>query len=141
MITSVIHLRVRYAETDRMQFAHHSRYFEWFECGRTELMRQMGYTYRQMEEEGVLLPLVEAGCRYHKPALYDDLLRLETCLREMPRARMRLDYKLVREEENLLLAEGFTVHAFIKRDGRPVKPPEKFLHILRRHWEEKTGAA
>jgi len=139
MIRSILYLRVRYAETDRMKFAHHSRYLEWFECGRAELMRQMGYTYRQMEEEGVLLPLVEAGCRYRKPAFYDDLLRLETVLREMPRARLRLEYQVFRDEDNLLLAEGFTVHAFMNQRGRPIKPPGKFLTVLRQHWqEEKT---
>ncbi len=76
MIISTIRFRVRYAETDRMQYAHHSRYFEWFECGRTEMMRELDYPYLQMEEDGVLLPIVELGCRYRLPAKYDDLLRL-----------------------------------------------------------------
>ena len=145
MIRSVIHFRVRYAETDRMKFAHHSRYLEWFECGRAEMMRELGYPYRQMEDDGVLLPLVEMGCRFKRAAHYDDLLRLETFLHQLPRARLRLDYRVYREEDNELLAEGFTVHAFINWEGRALKPPKKFMDIIRPYFgtpgESPAGAA
>ncbi|HDL18222.1 MAG TPA: acyl-CoA thioesterase [Bacteroidetes bacterium] len=130
MITTRYELRVRYAETDQIGFAHHSRYLEWFECGRSDMMRRLGYPYGVMEEEGVLLPLVETGCHYHLPAKYDELLTIVTELRRIPRATIGLDYQILRSADKKLLADGFTVHAFVNKSGRAVKPSKKFLGIV-----------
>jgi acyl-CoA thioester hydrolase len=113
-----------------MGVVHHSRYFEWFECGRTELMRQLGYPYRTMEEEGILLPIVEANSKYLVPAKYDDLIQIQTELREKPRPKVQLFYKVLRLPENELLAKGFTTHVFLNQSGKPIKPIKKFLEVI-----------
>lgn len=130
VIVNKTNVRVRYAETDKMQFAHHSRYFEWFECARTELLREIGYSYKSVEDDGTLLPLVEAQCRYIAPAHYDDVLEINTRLANLPRATLRLDYEIIRISDGLLIARGYTVHAFVNNRGRPTKPPKKFIQKL-----------
>ena len=131
MITNDMELRVRYAETDQMKFAHHSRYFEWFECGRSNLMRQIGYPYKVMEEEGFFLPIIEVGCKYHLPAKYDDLVQITTEIRDFPRAKIRLHYTVHRLPGNELLVEGFTTHVFLNHIGKPCRPNRKFLEVIK----------
>ena len=116
--------RVRYPETDRMGVAHHAHYLVWFELGRTEWMRDLGVPYGRLEEqEGVFLPVVEAGATYHASARYDDRLRIATRVAWIRRVRMRLEYRVTRAEDGLLLATGFTVHAAVGRDGKPCRLP------------------
>ena len=113
--------RVRYAETDAMGIAHHSSYVVWMEAGRTEFMRAHGFTYRELEAMGVLLPVLELNVRYRQAAVYDDELRVSTWLDELSRTRIKLAYAITRLPDDLLLAEGFTLHTFAGRDGRPLR--------------------
>ena len=117
-------ITVRYAETDMMGVVYHGSYLPWFEVGRTDLMKQYGLPYRQLEAEGYFLPVLEVGARYLKPARYDDTITIVTTLREKPLLRIKLEYEVRRGDE--LLATGFTLHAFIDRAGRPVRPPASF---------------
>ena len=117
-------ITVRYAETDMMGVVYHGSYLPWFEVGRTDLMKQYGLPYRQLEAEGFFLPVLEVGARYVKPARYDDAITIVTTLREKPLLRIKLEYEVRRGDE--LLATGFTLHAFIDRAGRPVRPPASF---------------
>lgn len=121
MITSRSQVTVRYAETDMMGVVYHGNYLPWFEVGRTTLLKELGLPYRALEELGFMLPVLEMGAKYVRPARFDDLLTITTFLREKPLLRIRLEYEVHRGEE--LLATGFTVHAFIDRTGRPVRPP------------------
>lgn len=121
MITSRSQITVRYAETDMMGVVYHGNYLPWFEVGRTTLLKELGLPYRTLEELGYMLPVLEMGAKYLRPARFDDQLDVTTFLREKPLLRIRLDYEIHRGEE--LLATGFTVHAFIDRTGRPVRPP------------------
>ena len=117
-----IRFRVRYAETDAMGIVHHSRYFPWFEMGRTEYMRARGFTYRELEALGVQLAVVEANCRYRFPARYDDPVLLWTWMEEFSRVRVRFAYAACLDAEPpRLLVEGFTLHAFIDATGRPLR--------------------
>ncbi|HQL22237.1 MAG TPA: thioesterase family protein, partial [Opitutaceae bacterium] len=100
----------------------------WFEVGRTHLLRQHGVVYRQLEAEGFFLPVLEVGVRYLRPARYDDTITIVTTLREKPVLRIRLDYEVRRGDE--LLATGQTTHAFIDRNGRPVRPPAVFAQKM-----------
>src|SRR5438094_1005543 len=119
---SVSHtFRVRYAETDAMGIAHHSSYVVWMEAGRTEFMRAHGFTYRELEGMGVLLPVLELNVRYMRAAVYDDELRVSTWLDELSRTRIKLGYAITRLPDDLPLAEGFTLHTFAGRDGRPLR--------------------
>jgi acyl-CoA thioester hydrolase len=124
MIQSRTQVTVRYAETDMMGVVYHGNYLPWFEIGRTTLLREQGLPYRQLEEDGFRLPVLEVAVKYLRPAVYDDTVTIVTTLRERPLLRIRLEYEVYRGEE--LLATGSTVHAFIDRSGRPVRPPAAF---------------
>lgn len=135
MIDNHTEIRVRYADTDQMKVAYYSQYLIWFECGRTELLRQIGYPYSHLEAQGVSLPVVEAWCRYHKPARYDELLSVRTTLTDLPKVRLRLDYEISRCEPHEILAEGYTIHAFLNSEGHPTRAPKVFLEILKPYFE------
>ena len=110
--------RVRYAETDAMGIVHHANYLVWMEMGRTEFMRHFGFTYRELEEMGVLLPVVELGIKYKQSARYDDEIRISTWVEEMSRVRLRIAYKIERVRDGALLTEAFTVHTYMDKEGR-----------------------
>jgi len=128
MILSRAEVVVRYAETDMMGVVYHGSFLPWFEIGRTTLLREQGLPYRDLETAGYRLPVLEVSARYLKPALYDDTLTIVTALREKPVLRIRLDYEVRRSDE--LLATGWTLHAFIDRTGRPVRPPPAFVERM-----------
>jgi acyl-CoA thioester hydrolase len=130
MITSKSQVTVRYAETDMMGVVYHGNYLPWFEVGRTTLLKELGLPYRTLEASGFMLPVLEVGAKFVRPARYDDLITVTTLLREKPLLRIRLEYEVHRGEE--LLATGFTVHAFIDRTGRPVRPPEIAVTLFER---------
>lgn len=116
-------IRVRYAETDQMGVAWHGQYFAWFEVGRTDLLRHRGCTYRELEEDGLRLPVIEASARYLQPARYDDLLEIRTRLSSLGGARVVFDYEVRREGTDVPLATGSTAHAAVDRQGRPRRLP------------------
>lgn len=124
MIRSECSVSVRYAETDMMGVVYHGNYLPWFEIGRTTLLKEHGLPYRQLEVDGFFLPVLEVNVKYLRPAKYDDQLRVVTTMIEKPTLRIRLNYEVFRGE--ILLATGQTVHAFIDREGRPVRPPVSF---------------
>jgi acyl-CoA thioester hydrolase len=121
MIQSRVEVTVRYAETDMMGIVYHANYLPWFEVGRTTLLKEIGVSYRRLEEEGFRLPVLEVAAKYLRPAVYDDTLEVTSTVRERPLLRIRIDYEVRRGDE--LLATGNTLHAFVDRDGRPVRPP------------------
>ncbi len=125
-------LRVRYADTDQMGMAYYGNYLRWFEVGRAELLRSLGLSYREVEESGLRLPVVESQCRYLKPARYDDLLAIETAIARLGRASVRFAYRVVREADRELLARGMTEHCFVDAGGRPVRPPAVLADLLGR---------
>lgn len=127
-------VRVRYRDTDQMGVVYHGVYLEFFETGRTEMLRDMGLPYAQIEQEGILFPVLEAYVKMRRPARYDDLLRVTATLDTTISARMRIDYQIFRDQE--LLVSGYTTHAFTTADGmKPVRPPKSFL----RRVEEECG--
>ncbi|HEY4299290.1 MAG TPA: thioesterase family protein [Candidatus Didemnitutus sp.] len=124
MLVSRSPIVVRYSETDMMGVVYHGSYLPWFEVGRTTLLRESGLPYRELENEGFFLPVIEVGVKYIRPARYDDHLEIVTTLSERPVLRIRLDYEVRRANE--LLATGFTVHTFVNKSGLPVRPPGAF---------------
>jgi acyl-CoA thioester hydrolase len=115
-------VRVRYAETDQMGVVYYANYFVWFEVGRTDLLRTLGSTYRQLEAEGLSLPVIEASCRYAAPCLYDDELVVVTRGRLLSPIRVAFDYAVERTD-GTVAASGRTEHAGIGRDGKPRRLP------------------
>lgn len=116
-------LRVRYAETDAMGVAYYANYFVWFEVARTDLLRTLGWSYREMEESGVTLPVIEASCQYRRPARYDDELLIQTEGRVTSPVRMEFTY--VVSVQGQPLASGLTAHAAVTKAGRPCRLPAR----------------
>lgn len=129
MLESRTQITVRYAETDMMGIVYHGNYLPWFEVGRTTLLKECGLPYKELEAQGYHLPVIELGVKYSRPALYDDTLTIITRLRERPSLRIRLDYEVKRGDE--LLVTGFTEHAFINKEGMPVRPPAKVTERMK----------
>jgi acyl-CoA thioester hydrolase len=120
-------VRVRYAETDQMGVVYHGNYFVWFEVGRVELMRSLGFEYKLMEkEDDCHIVVVDAQCRYLKPAKYDDVLRVRTRIAETMNRMIRYTYELIRDADNQLLATGETKHIICGSNGRPKMLPQKY---------------
>ncbi len=125
-------LRVRYAETDQMGVVYHSNHFIWFEVGRVELMRQMGFSYRDIErEEGCFIAVAEAKCQYRAPVFYDEEVLIRTWLKSVRDSVIVFSYELLRPETNALLAEGETLHIVTDSNMKLTKLPEKYLKAFR----------
>ena len=136
MAPSITTLRVRYAETDQMGVAYYANYFIWCEIGRVELLRQLGFDYKQMElEHNCHLPVVEASCRYKSPARYDDLITIETRVSGLRSSVIKFSYRLFcsreGEAEPVLLADAETVHVSVDRDMQKCPLPEPYLSAIR----------
>ena len=114
------YVRVRYEETDQMAVAYHGNYYTWFEVGRNSFFRSLGYTYAKLEEEGIILPVIEGSCTYKIAARYDDELLIRTKVSEMKGVRIAFEYEVIRKEDDVLLAKGKTVHAFVDKNLKPV---------------------
>ena len=130
MLQASVETRVRFAETDAMGVTYHGNYLPWFEMARVALLDQLGTPYRELEKQGCLLPVLETGLTYHRPSHFDDRIRITMTLAEKPKARLRLTYKVERGEE--LLVEGFTVHAFVNREFKAIRPPENIDAAMRK---------
>ena len=108
-----------------MGVVYHSNYFVWFEVGRTDLLRDGGWTYRALEQEGFFLPVIEATCKFHQPAKYDDELDIRTTGALLSPARVKFDYEAVRSADGVVLATASTVHVSLDRDGTPCRLPDR----------------
>jgi acyl-CoA thioester hydrolase len=128
--SSVSRIRVRYAETDQMGVVYYANYFVWFEVGRTGLLRDSGWSYREMEAEGVGLPVIEAHCDYRQPARYDDELEVRTKGTLVSPVRVEFTYDIVRSIDDASLATGRTVHAALDREGRPCRLPQRIKALF-----------
>jgi acyl-CoA thioester hydrolase len=130
MASSTTTLRVRYAETDQMGVVYYANYLVWFEVARTDLLRALGWTYREMEAAGVSVPVIEAHCEYRRPARYDDEVQVQTVGRLLSPVRMAFDYRVTVAGHPDQAASGQTVHAALGRDGRPVRLPERIRKVF-----------
>ncbi len=118
-------MRVRYAETDKMGVVYYANYFVWFEVGRTDLLRGEGWSYREMERDGIALPVIEAHCEYRQSARYDDELDIQTTGTLVSPVRVEFAYEVIRPADGATIAVGRTMHAALDREGRPCRLPEQ----------------
>ncbi|HET9262843.1 MAG TPA: thioesterase family protein [Vicinamibacterales bacterium] len=123
-------VRVRYAETDKMGVVYYANYLVWFEVARADLLRSLGWTYREMEHSGVSLPVIEAHCEYHRPARYDDELEIHASGRLLSPVRMEFTYQVRRIADDLVAATGRTVHAALDSTGRPCRLPARIREVF-----------
>ncbi len=128
MLEHLSQIEVRYAETDMMGVVYHGSYLPWLEVARTALLAAEGLPYRELEAQGYFLPVIEVNMRYHKPARFADTVAIRAAIREKPALRLRIDYELFRGAEKL--ASGHTVHVFIDKEGRPIRPPAAFATLV-----------
>lgn len=137
MISHTTEIRVRYADTDKMQFVYNGKYLEYFEVGRTELLRSLGLPYSEVENAGYQLPLLEAGLKYFNPARYDDLLIVTATVKELYSPKVHIEYIIKRKETEEIIAEGFTTHIFMKAETKKaVRPPKIYIDILAPYFQK-----
>lgn len=136
MFTSSTNLRVRYAETDKMGYVYYGNYATYFEVGRVEGLRSLGFSYKQMEDKGIMLPVLDFQIKYFKPAFYDDLLTIKTTITEIKGARIHFEYETL-NEKNELLNKGATTLVFINiATNKPCAVPDWFLEKSKKYFQE-----
>lgn len=130
MYTHSTKLRVRYSETDQMGYVYYGNYAQFFEIGRVEMLRSLGISYRQMEEQGIMLPVVNFEVKYIRPAYYDDLITIKTSITKIPTAKIVFDYELY-NENNQLLTKANTVLVFVNKSTmKPTTAPQHLVNKL-----------
>jgi len=139
MLTYKTEIRVRFCETDKMQFVHHAKYVEYFEVARTEMLRHYGLPYKTIEDNGYEMPVMEISVKYKNAAFYDELLVVEACVKEYLSPKVHIEYKVYKKESNLLCAEGFSTLAFIKLETKKAsRPPEFYMSIMKKYFEQNN---
>ena len=128
--SSASQIRVRYAETDQMGVVYHANYFVWFEVGRCDLLRALGLSYRDIEKDGVSLPVISASCKYQRPIHYDDHITVVTRGTIVSPVRLEFEYNITRGDDHNLLAVGRTAHAAVNSDGHPIRLPNRLRTLL-----------
>jgi len=130
MKTNTLQFRVRYGETDQMSFAYHGNYAQYFEMGRIEWLRDLGISYKKMEETGIMLPVISLNINYLKPAKYDDLLTLKTTLVNNPLVKIKFEFEIRNEKEELLTTANVTLAFINSKTKKPTRAPEYLLKKL-----------
>jgi acyl-CoA thioester hydrolase len=134
MIKISTDIRVRYADTDQMKFVYYGKFFEYFEQGRSDLLRAIGFPYAHLEEQGYFLPVIEAHAEYKRPGRYDDLFKVTTIVKDVPVARIRVDYEVRNGEEAEPIATGYTIHSFLNaQTGKATRAPAQFVEAIEKH--------
>ncbi len=130
MVEATTQLRVRYSETDQMGYVYYGNYAQYFEVARVEFLRSKGVSYKKLEEEGIMLPVLKLEVKYHKPAKYDDLLTIKTIVKKKPSITVNFHFEIY-NEQNELLTTGFTSLVFIDmKRNRPTRPPKIILDLF-----------
>ncbi|MBK6913119.1 MAG: acyl-CoA thioesterase [Ignavibacteriales bacterium] len=128
-------LRVRYADTDQMGRVYNGKFFEYFEVGRTEMMREHNLPYKTIEANGYQMPVAEAHINYKSPAYYDEVLIIETRVEALPTVKVKIDHTIFSKERNEIVAEGYITLVFINMNTkRPSRPPEFFMNAIRKFY-------
>jgi acyl-CoA thioester hydrolase len=134
MLSAETKLRVRYSETDRMGYAYYGNYAQYYEVGRVEALRKVGFSYREMEDKGILLPVIDFSIKYKKPAYYDDELTIITTIKEKPGVRFTFHYECYNEEKELLNTGLVTLVFIDKASNKPCQPPEWFMREMNKYF-------
>lgn len=131
-LTNITSYRVIYGDTDQMGMVYYANYLRWFERGRSEFLRQIGVPYSQIEAAGYHFPVAEVNCRYTQSARYDDVIEIATTLVDLSRVYLMFEYKISRQEDQLILATGSTKHACIDREGKVKRVPKMLVDAVER---------
>ncbi len=132
MLINKTNIRVRYADTDQMKYVYNGKYFEYFEVGRTEMMRENGLPYSMIEKSGYQMPVREAYLKFKNPAFYDELLEVETRLESLPELKVHINHTIRSLDRNITIVEGYIVLVFINMVTRkPIRPPGFFMSVVK----------
>ena len=131
MIKFTYKTKIYYKDVDQMGIVYYSRYYEYFEAARTELLQSIAIDVTTIEDDGYFMPVITSHCEYKIGANFEDIILVETSINELPKATMRIDYEIYRNNNSDLLVSGYTTHAFTEKSGKPVKPPKKLIEVLR----------
>lgn len=135
MLKHYTEVRVRYADTDQMNFAYNGKYFEYFEVGRTEMMREVGLPYEVIEKNGVFMPVIETKIHFLSPAFYDELLIIETRVEKLPTAKVHIDHIIKVEIRDTIICEGYVELAFLDaKTKRPTRAPGFFIDAIKKYY-------
>ena len=134
MISFTYKTKVYYKDVDQMGVVYYARYYEYFEAARTELLQSIDIDVTAVEDDGYFMPVVTSHCDYKIGATFEDILLVETFINELPKATMRIDYEIYKNENSDLLVSGYTTHAFTDKSGKPVKPPKRLLEVLQNNF-------
>ena len=128
-------VRVRYADTDQMHYAYNGKFFEYFEVGRTEMMRDQNLPYKKIEDSGFHMPVYETFIKFLNPALYDELLEIETRVEKLPVARVHIDHVVKSRDRNIVIAEGYVELVFVNKENNKIsRAPDFFLQAVKHHF-------
>ena len=128
--------RVIYGDTDNMGQAYYGNYFRWFEIGRSQMFRDLGLSYKEVEDHGIFLPVAETQCKYSTPAKYDEVLVIETSVDPAIKAGIKFNYSIYQEDGRTLIAQGYTIHPYVNTDGKVVRPPGFMKEMLKKARKE-----
>ena len=132
MYQTELKYRVLYAHTDKLGVVYYGKYFEYFEAGRSDMLRKLGYPYKELERENISLPVIESHCQYLSSAKYDDVLIIKSFLKELPTVRIKIEYEIFLSDN--LVVTGYTMHAFVNSlNLKPVRPPEDFVNLIKKN--------
>lgn len=136
MLKHYTELRVRYADTDQMRFAYNGKYFEYFEVGRTEMMREVGLPYEVIEKSGFFMPVIETKIHFFQPAFYDELLVIETWVEKLPTSKVHIDHIIKAKDRDVVICEGYVELAFLDaKTKRPTRAPKLFIDAVKKYYE------
>ena len=130
MIQHTHSVKIYYRDVDKMGIVYYSRYFEYFEESRTELLASVGFDITSIEQEGITLPVISSYCDFKKGAEFEQEILIKTWIDERPKSTLRINYEAILKGSTSLIASGYTIHAFIGRDGKPKRPPSKILSVI-----------
>ncbi len=137
MLKHKTEIRVRYADTDQMKYAYNGKYFEYFEVGRTEMMRDLNLTYKDIEEKGYFMPVIETQIKFLNPAFYDEELIIETRVEKLPLVKVHIDHIITSKNRNVVVAEGYLELAFLDAKTRkPTRAPKFFIDAMKKFYIE-----
>lgn len=136
MLKHLTEIRVRYGDTDQMKFAYHGKYLDYFEIGRSEMMRDNGLPYKAVEDAGYHMPVVETLIKFKNPAFYDELLLIESRVEKLPLVKVHIDHTITSKERGVIICEGYIELVFVdSKLGKPVRAPKFFIDVIKKYYE------
>ena len=136
MLKNISEVRIRYSETDQMHFVYNGKYFDFFEVGRAEMMRELNLTYKEIEERGFGMPVIETFIKFKNPAYYDEVLSIESRVEKLPELKVHIDHTITCPERNKIIVEGYVELVFLNSETKKLsRPPDFFINAIKKYFK------